>query len=99
MELLYIPTPSSRLSVLEIGAYLKRSICPSIPIFCFNFFSLQTTVSKDITQFGYTTTIGLAQFHEQVLNRPLDMTVNRKGGRPRKTRTMVLFLSSDSSHH
>ena len=61
IELLYIFTPSSKLSVLEIGAYLKRFICSSIPIFCFDFFPLQTTVSKDITQFGYVITIGLAQ--------------------------------------
>jgi len=45
-------------------------------------FSLfKTKVTKDITEFGYTTTIGLAQFHEQLLNRVIPVV---KMGRPAK---------------
>jgi len=50
-------------------------------------FVRQKQVKKDIASFGYNTTIGLAQFHEQVLNRvpPEDLKVKR--GRPRKETT------------
>jgi hypothetical protein len=42
---------------------------------------------KDIAKFGYNTTIGLAQFHEQVLNRVLAPVVRNQGGRPAIERT------------
>ena len=43
---------------------------------------IQTRVTKDITQFGYMTTIGLAQFHEQLLNRVVKPIASDRGGRP-----------------
>lgn len=42
---------------------------------------------KDIKEFGYTTTIGLAQFHEHLLNRVLTPIIKRRGGRPSISRT------------
>jgi hypothetical protein len=42
----------------------------------------QKQVKKDIASFGYNTTIGLAQFHEQVLNRVPPEGVKVKRGRP-----------------
>ena len=46
----------------------------------------KSVVQKDIAEFGYNTTIGLAQFHEQVLNRFIPR-MNQKGGRPPKEYT------------
>ena len=40
---------------------------------------IQTRVTKDITHFGYMTTIGLAQFHEQLLNRVVKPIANNRG--------------------
>ena len=48
---------------------------------------IQTRVTKDITQFGYMTTIGLAQFHEQLLNRVVKPIANDRGGRPTTVHT------------
>ena len=56
----------------------------------FYFISTQTPVKKDISRFGYTTTIGLAQFHEQVLNRPLNTKI--KPGRPPKGKVLFPFI-------
>jgi hypothetical protein len=44
----------------------------------------------DIKQFGYTTTIGLAQFHEQLLNRVtrvIEPIAKHQGDRPAILRT------------
>lgn len=42
----------------------------------------QKQVKKDVASFGYNTTIGLAQFHEQVLNRVPPEGLKVKRGRP-----------------
>jgi hypothetical protein len=41
-------------------------------------------VNKDLAKFSYTTTLGLAQFHEQVLNR---FAPTVRSGRPPKDHT------------
>jgi len=47
----------------------------------------QKQVKKDIERFGYNTTIGLAQFHEQLLNRVKHSVDIVKRGRPPKVYT------------
>jgi hypothetical protein len=54
---------------------------------------LQKYVIKDISTFSYATTIGLAQFHEQVMNQ-VDLTAyEAKSGRPAKVSLVQNLIS------